>query len=91
LMVKIKIQMAKAMNGLKRLKAPSPMSPVDGTQTKVANRHEKMAPRTANCKYTQNMGLPGVPPTGSFLSSSESTVHCGGKSELIPSTRAFAV
>merc|ERR1719262_1256905 len=67
LIVKMKIQMAKAMNGLKRLK--SPMSPVAGTQTKVVIRHEKTAPRRANCKYTQNMGLPMVPPTGSFFSS----------------------
>merc|ERR1719335_761680 len=42
LMVKMKTQMAKAMNGLKRLK--SPMSPVAGTQTRVAIRHEKTAP-----------------------------------------------
>merc|ERR1719191_2253989 len=55
LMVKMKTQMAKAMNGLKRLK--SPMSPVAGTQTKVAIRHEKTAPRPANWRYTQNMGL----------------------------------
>merc|ERR1719171_189030 len=72
LIVKIKIQMASAMNGLNRLK--SPISLVAGTQTKVAIRHEKIAPRKANWRYTQNMGLPMVPPTGSFFSSSTNLV-----------------
>merc|ERR1719281_1228452 len=48
LMVKMKIQMAKAMKGLKRLK--SPISPVAGTHTREARMHEKMVPRTDSWK-----------------------------------------
>merc|ERR1719146_290816 len=66
LIVKMKIQMARGMNGLKR---PMPRAEVAGTQTSVASKAEKKAPRTANCKYTQNIGFPGIPPTGSSLSS----------------------